>query len=963
MAIAERILTPDELIAIALGEAVYDPVTNRAIPIQPAANAPSTETCEPEEAVTLAETEADYAEAIALSPEVLIAAALGEPLEPQAPTEPDFVELEEDTPAPSLQAGVPEKATEAADPVTGFAGPEHLPDALAVLTEAESVVLDFETTALTAYETPVAPSATHKIGETTVKELRSRGCTLDPHPRARVLSLQVPRTRRGAPWVREDYRIAFDLDRLSGAERATLAQALHDKVWIGHNLGFDYAWMFTLDPEVRPRRIVDTMLLATTHRPQALYDMQAALVTNTIGEYGIRNALWNYVQDKMTRKKRDDDSDGALSLQSLALLYLRESLDKSYQKPHNWMADRLTPQHWDYCMGDVDTPLRIAWKLLDLPEHASVADILRAVDDGPGAVAYRIFESALHAISRMHHKGVPWSAERAAALDAELAREAEEAAAKLLQIAPELGQPIQVPGKPTKKEPHPEPGNLVVIDELLVPSKGLTAPVKAAIAQAITRETGRSVFTEGPLESSEEDPEASPSGSSIHLDAKRLAFDFPDSQVVKLLAAVQGAVKERAMLATFAAHAATAPDGRIHPLTGITTIAGRTAANSPSLQQVPRDKRFRAVFAARRGHRIVAIDFSSIELRIAAALGVRAWQVLQGIEDLLRRGRDSPHRKNLPRMRKRMGWIFEHCPDLVEYLKGTQTDPPASLLEACETTFGVASIEDYAQAAARDLAQWVSRLRHATCGDPDRLPFLSAYRQDLDPHLLTAIAMKARAGEVDTGGRSPMGFLASLSREARNTLKNQLKDARQAAKVVNFGSLYGQQPVGLHRYGVVAYGLSWTLEEAEQAHDEWFRLYPEIGLWHWLLRRFFVQKKQPILNPYRPVEADLAGKVYCWTTLSGRIVLSSKLTAAANYEDQGTGAEIALLAINSLPEEIQAMLINFVHDELILEVPEDQVITVVPLVEQAMIAAADRFLMPYGVPTRVETQVGDAWVH
>jgi hypothetical protein len=35
----------------------------------------------------------------------------------------------------------------------------------------------------------------------------------------------------------------------------------------------------------------------------------------------------------------------------------------------------------------------------------------------------------------------------------------------------------------------------------------------------------------------------------------------------------------------------------------------------------------------------------------------------------------------------------------------------------------------------------------------------------------------------------------------------------------------------------------------------------------------------------------------------------------------------------------------------------------VQIVEKTMVEAANRFLMPYGVPAAVETQVGDAWVH
>ncbi|UTV80095.1 DNA polymerase [Acidithiobacillus sp. YTS05] len=834
----------------------------------------------------------------------------------------------------------------------GFAGPEQLPEALTALGASDAIVLDFETTGLTAYETPQAPSATQTIGGNTIKALRAAGCTLDPHPRARILSLQVPDT---------GYRIAFDLDQLSDAEKRTLAKVTHDKIWIGHNLGFDLAWMLSLHPGIRPKRILDTMLLATTHRPQALYEMQSALVRNQKDQPAIREALWNYVQGKMAKKKEDDESGGALSLQALSLQYLDESLDKAYQKPHNWMIDRLSKAHWDYCMGDVDTPLRIARKLLDLPDDACVPAILQALEKNPGATAYRIMEAALPVIARMHHTGVPWSAERAAALDTELAQEAQEAAAELLKLAPKLGQPILVPGKPSKKTPDPEPNRIVVIDELLSPSKGLTAPIKSALAAAIAEETGRLLQPDSP--SGESDLDNAEKETDIKLDAKRLAFDFPDSKVVRLLGTIQGAVKERAMIAAFAAHAEASPDGRIHPLTGISTVTGRTSATNPSLQQVPRDKRFRAIFAARPGYQIVATDFSSIELRIAAALGVRAWEALLRIEDILRRGRDSPYAKQRGMLKKRIGWILGKCPELVEYLKSADESPPASLLDVEAPNFGESSIEDYARHAASELVKWVSRLRRATGGDPQRLPFVSAYRRGIDPHLLTAVAMKSQAGEFNTAGKTALEFLAALSPEDASALTERLHDARQAAKAVNFGSLYGQQPVGLHRYGVTAYGLSWTLAEAEQAHAAWFQLYPEIGLWHWLLRRFYVHKKRPILNPYNPIEIDLQGKIYRWSTLSGRIVQSSRITSAANYQDQGSGAEIALLAIASLPEEIQTMLINFVHDELVLEVPEKQVPEVIPIVEQTMIQAAERFLLPYGVPVEVKTQVGDSWKH
>ncbi|EGQ63747.1 hypothetical protein GGI1_21354, partial [Acidithiobacillus sp. GGI-221] len=392
--VGNRIFTPDEVMDIALGDAVWDNATRTltyvkgtqaedfessvGTPIQPAANDGNGLDLSGDPGDTW-ENEEDTDPHLALDD-------LGEPAERSPVSEPGFVELEEERLSPAA-------AEEAA-----FAGFERLPETLAVLSAADAVVLDFETTALSAYDHPVAPAHSQKIGDATIKELLVAGCSLDIRPRARVLSLYVPQ---------DGYRVAFDLDRLMEGHRAALAGALHDKVWIGHNLGFDYAWMLALHPEVRPRRIIDTMLLATTHRPQALYEMQAALVTNGIHEWSIRDALWDYVQGKLSRKKQDDGDGGALSLQSLSLFYLQESLDKSYQKPHNWMVDRLTRAHWEYCMGDVETPLRIARKLLRLPEEADAVQILQALDgDARAAPAYRILETALHTIARMHHKGV-----------------------------------------------------------------------------------------------------------------------------------------------------------------------------------------------------------------------------------------------------------------------------------------------------------------------------------------------------------------------------------------------------------------------------------------------------------------------------------------------------------------------------------------------------------------------------
>lgn len=82
--------------------------------------------------------------------------------------------------------------------------------------------------------------------------------------------------------------------------------------------------------------------------------------------------------------------------------------------------------------------------------------------------------------------------------------------------------------------------------------------------------------------------------------------------------------------------AAVGPDGRIHAsYRQMGTDTGRLSCAGPNLQQVPRQKEFRQLFVARSGYRIVAGDFSQVELRVAGELSGE-----ERILDAYRAGRD-----------------------------------------------------------------------------------------------------------------------------------------------------------------------------------------------------------------------------------------------------------------------------------------------------------------------------------
>jgi DNA polymerase-1 len=82
---------------------------------------------------------------------------------------------------------------------------------------------------------------------------------------------------------------------------------------------------------------------------------------------------------------------------------------------------------------------------------------------------------------------------------------------------------------------------------------------------------------------------------------------------------------------------------------------------------------------------------------------------------------------------------------------------------------------------------------------------------------------------------------------------------------------------------------------------------------------------------------------------------------AINMPIQGTAADIVKIAMIRLPERLRAaglkarMLLQ-VHDELVLEVPRDEVDAVAPILRETMENA-----LKLDVPLTVDIKVGDDW--
>ncbi len=220
-------------------------------------------------------------------------------------------------------------------------------------------------------------------------------------------------------------------------------------------------------------------------------------------------------------------------------------------------------------------------------------------------------------------------------------------------------------------------------------------------------------------------------------------------------------------------------------------------------------------------------------------------------------------------------------------------------------------IADYSQIELRVAAQ--------ISGD-ERM--IQAYRKGKDLHKLTA----------------------SLVTET--PLEEVTDEDRHRAKAVNFGLLFAMGTAGLQDYAKNAYGIDMGSEEASEFREKFFQSYSGFAKW------------------YQGNQNNRAREL---RTLSGRRRLcngrqAASLPQALNTPIQGTAADIAKTALGKLPRVLdgtEAKVVGFIHDEFIVETPEEIAKKVQAIVVETMEKAGQQYLMD--VPVVVEAIIADSW--
>lgn len=220
---------------------------------------------------------------------------------------------------------------------------------------------------------------------------------------------------------------------------------------------------------------------------------------------------------------------------------------------------------------------------------------------------------------------------------------------------------------------------------------------------------------------------------------------------------------------------------------------------------------------------------------------------------------------------------------------------------------------DYSQIELRLLAHLggIARLREA-------------FEKDWDIHTATAQELFGVAGESVT------------------------PEARRMAKTINFGLVYGMSPYGLaKRLGI-------SNSEARNYMDRYFNRYQGVR----------EHMEQTVEFARRHGYVETIGGRHCYLreiSSSNRMLREVAERTAINAPLQGSAADLIKMAMIRLQaalrkSALRSRMVLQVHDELVLEVAEEEVNTVVDLVREAMEGA-----MSLSVPLKVDIGTGRNW--
>ena len=288
--------------------------------------------------------------------------------------------------------------------------------------------------------------------------------------------------------------------------------------------------------------------------------------------------------------------------------YLNIELSKE-QQASNWGAEVLSAEQITYAARDVEVLMQL------------YPVLMKRIDVFKLSKAYEIECAALRPIAHMQRTGLPFNRQKLLDLQASYEKQIAELGVKFVEQL-DAAMPEQ------EKLPRDEDGcfNLRAKAEgsVRLGTKRLAGFNLNSPKQLVEKFTV--LLGKAPMDEKTKKPSASTSA---------LRSYAADHTVIQLYLAWKKAEKRRQMVCALLEH--QQDDGFIRAgYMQLGADTGRMSCRNPNLQQVPRDKGFRAAAEAPDGWSFVVCDFGQMELRLAAAISgdARMIRAFQDGEDL-----------------------------------------------------------------------------------------------------------------------------------------------------------------------------------------------------------------------------------------------------------------------------------------------------------------------------------------
>ena len=240
-----------------------------------------------------------------------------------------------------------------------------------------------------------------------------------------------------------------------------------------------------------------------------------------------------------------------------------------------------------------------------------------------------------------------------------------------------------------------------------------------------------------------------------------------------------------------------------------------------------------------------------------------------------------------------------------------------------------------------------NKIRAAFCAQDKNSLILSADYSQIELRLLAHVSGDENLIHAFSSGEDVHTMTAS--KVFGVDINEVTKDMRRKAKAVNFGIVYGQSKYGL------AKSIGISNAEAQEFIDKYFEHYPGV--------KKYMEDKKAFANLNGYVETMFGRKRYLASELLSPNFQIREFAqrAAINQPLQGSAADLIKMAMIEVDKQLsnqnlKTKMIMQVHDELVFEVPQEELEIIKTLVKNAM-----ELNQPLKVPLEVDLNYGSSW--